>query len=119
MHHVSDVRWTRGGRENDIRERDQPQKQHTGSYVQALYRSSGLKTLAWSKLLAFTGKNLLLEFIRYLHVFEYWLLLLHLVSTHVMDETRLPRFSHSSASVYYTERKPKNKKRGRPGNEAR
>ena len=31
----------------------------------------------------------------------------------------LPRFSCSSASVYYTERKSKNKKRGRPGNEAR
>ena len=30
----------------------------------------------------------------------------------------LPRFSCSSASVYYTERKPKNKKWGRPGNEA-
>ena len=30
----------------------------------------------------------------------------------------LPRFSRSSASVYYTERKPKNKKRGRPGSEA-
>ena len=30
----------------------------------------------------------------------------------------LPRFSRSSASVYYTERKPKNKKWGRPGNEA-
>jgi len=30
----------------------------------------------------------------------------------------LPRFLRSSASVYYTERKPKNKKRGRPGNEA-
>ena len=29
----------------------------------------------------------------------------------------VPRFSRSSASVYYTERKP-NKKRGRPGNEA-
>jgi len=29
----------------------------------------------------------------------------------------LPRFSRSSTSVYYTERKPKNKKRGRPGNE--
>ena len=31
----------------------------------------------------------------------------------------LPRFSRSSASVYSTECKPKNKKRGRPGNEAR
>ena len=31
----------------------------------------------------------------------------------------LPRFSHSSASVYYTERKPKSTKRGRPGNEAK
>ena len=30
----------------------------------------------------------------------------------------LPRFSCSSASVYYTERKLKNKKWGRPGNEA-
>ena len=30
----------------------------------------------------------------------------------------LPRFLRSSASVYYTEHKPKNKKRGRPGNEA-
>ena len=30
----------------------------------------------------------------------------------------LPRFSRSSASVYCTERKPKSKKRGRPGNEA-
>ena len=30
----------------------------------------------------------------------------------------LPRFSRSSASVYYTECKPKNKKQGRPGNEA-
>ena len=29
-----------------------------------------------------------------------------------------PVFSRSSASVYYTECKPKNKKRGRPGNEA-
>ena len=39
--------------------------------------------------------------------------------THVMNETRpSPLFAVSSASVYYTERKPKNKKRGRPGNEA-
>ena len=32
----------------------------------------------------------------------------------------LPRFFalQFSASMYYTERKPKNKKRGRPGNEA-
>ena len=30
----------------------------------------------------------------------------------------LPRLSRSSASMYYTERKPKNKKRGRPGNKA-
>ena len=37
---------------------------------------------------------------------------------HVIGVPRLPRFSRSSASVYYTERKPKNKKRGRPGNEA-
>ena len=30
----------------------------------------------------------------------------------------LSHFSRSSTSVYYTERKPKNKKRGSPGNEA-
>ena len=30
----------------------------------------------------------------------------------------LPRFLRSSASMYYTEHKSKNKKRGRPGNEA-
>ena len=30
----------------------------------------------------------------------------------------LPRFPRSSTSMYYTEHKPKNKKRGRPGNEA-
>ena len=30
----------------------------------------------------------------------------------------LPRFSRSSASMYYTEHKPKRKKRGRPGNKA-
>ena len=28
-------------------------------------------------------------------------------------------YCHSSASMYYTEQKPKNKKQGRPGNEAR
>ena len=37
-----------------------PQEQHTGSSVQALYSSSGLKTLAWSKLLIFTSKKLTL-----------------------------------------------------------
>ena len=34
------------------------QKQGTGSYVRALYHSSGLKTPVWLKLLAFTGKKL-------------------------------------------------------------
>jgi len=43
----------------------------------------------------------------------------HLASTHVMNEIRpSPFFAVSSTSVYYTERKPKNKKRGRPGKEA-
>ena len=37
---------------------------------------------------------------------------------HVIVFPRPSPFSRSSASVYYTERKPKNKKRGRPGNEA-
>ena len=58
IHHMSDVRWTQGGRENDVKGRGPTTKQRTGSYIQALYRSCGLKTLAWSKLLAFTGKKL-------------------------------------------------------------
>ena len=42
----------------------------------------------------------------------------HLTSHMWWMRPGLPRFSRSSTSVYYTERKPKNKKRGRPGNEA-
>ena len=42
----------------------------------------------------------------------------HLMSLTWWMRQGLPRFSHSSAPVYYTESKPKNKKRGRPGNEA-
>ena len=48
----------------------------------------------------------------------------HLASTsrppdviHVIGVPRPSRFSRSSASVYYS--KPKNKKRGRPGNEVK
>ena len=37
---------------------------------------------------------------------------------HESGRARKTLFSHSSASVYYTERKLKNKKWGRPGNEA-
>ena len=37
---------------------------------------------------------------------------------HVTGVPRPSLFFAPSASVYYTERKPKNKKRGRPGNEA-
>ena len=47
----------------------------------------------------------------------------HLASTRRHSHDRcsqaFPVFLRSSTSVYYTERKPKNKKRGRPGNEAR
>ena len=43
----------------------------------------------------------------------------HLTSLTWWMRPGLPHFSHPSASVYYTERKPKNTKRGRPGNEAR
>ena len=47
---VSFIMWVTSG--------DQPQKQCTGSFIQVHYRSSGHKTLAWSKLLTFTGKKL-------------------------------------------------------------
>ena len=43
----------------------------------------------------------------------------HLTSHTWWMKPGLPRFSRPSASVYYTERKPKNKKWGRPGNEAK
>ena len=46
----------------------------------------------------------------------------HLMSTRRHSRDRCSQaffiFLYSSASVYYTERKPKNKKQGRPGNEA-
>ena len=105
-----DVRWTSGGSENDIRGR-----RPTAKTTHWIIRSSALpQMLAWSKLLAFTGKKLALQ-VYSLHT---WILAPPTTSTdvtHVMDETLL---SHSSASEYYIERKPKNKKQGRPGNEA-
>ena len=80
IHHVSDVRWTRGGHENDVREEGpNHKKQRTGSYVWVLYHSSGLKTLAWSKLLAFTGKKLTFE-VYLLHI---WMLAPPATSPHV------------------------------------
>ena len=62
IHHVSDHKV-------DIGRRDPTTKQCTGSLVQALYRSSGLKMLAWSKLLVFTGKKLTLRV--YSYILEY------------------------------------------------
>ena len=104
----ADARWTQ-------KWGDQPQKQGTGSYVRALYRTSGLKTLAWSKLLTFTGKKLAFG--------VYSLHFLNIISSsgvhsHDKWDQAFLVFLRSSASVYYTERKPKNKKWGRPGNEA-
>ena len=66
-----------------------------------------------STILDFTGKKLALSFIAHELVDGQRPPYVHLASTR-----RRSRFSRSSASVYYTERKPKNKKRGRPGNEA-
>ena len=76
-----DARWTWKWRKGEGTNR---KKQHTGSYVGALYRSSGLKTLAWSKILTFTGRKLTFG-VYLLHI---WISVLPLVSTHVMDETR-------------------------------
>ena len=81
--------------------------------MQALYHSSGFKMLVWSKLLVFTGKKLAFRvFFRY--IFEYWSLpYVHLASTSVMNETRPSQlFTVSSASVYYTGCKLKNKNAG-------
>ena len=77
--------------------------------------------LVWSKLLVFTSKKLALRV--YSYILKYRPLSLMSFShppdvTHVMVRPGLPHFSRSSASVYYTEHKTKNKKRGRPGNKA-
>ena len=66
--------------------------------------------LAWSKLLLLTGKKLAFG-VYSLHI---WISApspyIHLASTQVMNETRTsPFFCHSSVSMYYTERKVKNK----------
>ena len=114
--------WTWGGHREEGPNR---KKQYTGSSVQALYSSSGLKTLTWSKLLVFTGKKLTLRV--YSYIFEYRPLPLtsflrpprvYLTSHTWWMRPGLPCFWHSSASMYYTECKPMNKKRGRPGNKA-
>ena len=92
---VSFMMWvTSGGCEVDG---DQLQKQHTGSSIQALYPSSGLKTLAWSKLLAFTGKKLAFG-VYSLHTgpSPY----IHPASTHVMNETRPSLFFAVFRFVY-------------------
>ena len=103
---VSFIMWvTSGGHEVDIRGRGPTAKKYTGSFIQVLYRSSGLKTLAWSKLLTFTGKKL---------TFGVYLLHIWISST----PRPLTWWMRPGRFVYYTECKPNNKKRGRPGNEA-
>ena len=81
--------------------------------------------LVWSQLLIFTGTKLTLWV--YSYIFEYQsrplTSFLHPPRVHLMSHTwwmrpGLPCFSRSSTSVYYTERKLKNKIQGRPGNEA-
>ena len=54
IHHVSDVRWARGGREVHVRGRGP-----TAKTMHWIIHSSALpQTLAWSKLLIFAGKKL-------------------------------------------------------------
>ena len=66
IHHVNDVRWTRGGhREGGA----QLPKQHTGPSVRALYLVFRLQTLTWWKLLILNGKKLAFKFATY--IFEY------------------------------------------------
>ena len=92
------ARWTLGGGA-------QPQKQCTGSSVQAIYRSSELKTLAWSKLLVFTSKKLALRVYSYILEYQplnppYIIFASTSTSrppnvTNVMDETRPSPFFHT------------------------
>ena len=92
IHHMSDVMWMQGGRENDVRGGDQPQKQHTGSYIQALYHSSDdSRYFTWSKLLAFTSKKLALG-VYSLHIWTSASPATSIDVTHVMDETRSSPF---------------------------
>ena len=85
IHHVNDVRWTRGGRKGGGA---QLPKQRAGPSVRVLYCVFGPQTLAWWKLLVLTVKKLAFKFTTY--IFEYWLLppYVHLVSTHVMNAPR-------------------------------
>ena len=109
IHHVNDVRWTQGGREVDIEEGPNWQKQRAGTSIRALYRSFGLQTLAWSKLLVLTSKKL--TFKSSMYIIEYRPLphYVHFTSVHSRDECSqaFPIFYRSSASVYYIERKQK------------
>ena len=106
IHHVNDVRWTQGGCEVEGKG-DQPQKQHTGSSVQAFYRSSGLKTV-WSKLLTFKVYSL-----------QIWILAPPLHPTQVHSRDQWDQAFPVLCCLLLREHKPKNKEQGRPGNRAK
>ena len=141
IHHVSDIRWTRGGRENDVRGKGPTAwalQQWLGPFrrsrVRMLYHRP-IGKFSLYKLWAYTYSKLRTtlcsntpECVSATHIiFEVGLFPLtsflypprvHLTSLTWWMRPGLPRFSHSSVAVYYTECKPKNTKRGRPGNEA-
>ena len=66
---MNDIRWMHGEHRGGVA---QPQKQHIRLSVSALYHSSGLQTLAWSKLLVLTGKKCIaFKLSAYLRVYKY------------------------------------------------
>ena len=74
--------------------------------------------LAWSKLHQ-KETHFLSLFDTYLNIGPSPYMYIRLASTHVMNEIRPSLFfAVSSTPMYYTERKPKNKKQGRPGKDA-
>ena len=89
----------------------------------ALYHQARPQTFTRSWVLRLTGKKHALRFIASILLIGHCPLPPPTSTSRPPDVIHMigvprPRFSRSSASMYYTERKPKNKKRGRPGNEA-
>ena len=118
-YHVNDVRWTSGGRERGRVCIQITYRLHRW----ALSRLARPQTFTRSWVLCLTGKTPTLRFISHLLVVGDCPPYVYLASTwhHLCDECSqaFPDFCCSSTSVYYTERKPKNKNRGGLGTRLR
>ena len=110
-YHVNDVRWMRGGRRGE--------GPHSNNILDFTIEHSNDSQDSWSSQDRQYSASLVRNSL-YCLLHTSWLMgmstsrppdIIHVISV-------LPRFSCSSAFMYYTEWKPKNKKRGRPWNKA-